>query len=373
MSAQGLEDFFKTPEAPVVADRKRDFGLAAARLKGWLQSKMPSARVLELGELEYPRGAGTSNETILFTARWQESGREVSRRFVARMHPGDFQLFLDPAFDRQIRLLRLLRDKGWVRVPNVLWDEEDASVLGQPFFIMEHVPGRIPVTFPQYNVSGFLADASVPERERAWLSAMDQFTRVHRIAAAEVDFMLRPEYGATGLEDELNYWFKALDWTGGGNIPPLYVAARQWLSENLPASPPEGLSWGDCRIGNMIFDDRFEVAAVLDWEQASFAGGLQDLGWWLVTDEIFSTGLGVKRLEGLGTRRQTIDLWQERTGQKVRDLPWFEVFAAFKGAILAMRKSRLEHRFVAGSNAGNNVFSRFLAARLDQEPPADMA
>ena len=370
---EGMSHFHATPAAPVLADRGRDFAATGRRLCAWLASRMPGSTGMALADLRYPVGAGTSNETILFKARWQEGARAFEKDFVARLHPGDFQLFLDPAFERQYRLLELIGRRGWVRVPPVRWQEADASILGQPFFLMERIEGRVPVTFPIYNLAGFLADATPREREHAWLSAMEQFTRIHCIPADEVRFMHRAEFGATGFDDEFNYWMRALDWTAGERMPPTYPAAREWLRKNRPAAPPEGLSWGDARIGNMIFDANFEVAAVLDWEQGSLAGGLQDLGWWLLFDVAFSSGVGLKRLEGLGTRQQTIDLWQERTGQRAADLHWYEIFGAFKAATLAMRKARLEGRFTPGNNPGNNLFARILCSRLELPPPADMA
>ena len=52
-----------------------------------------------------------------------------------------------------------------------------------------------------------------------------------------------------------------------------------WLTDNLPNdASPDALSWGDGRIGNMMFRDN-EVVAVLDWEMAAVAPPEVDLGW----------------------------------------------------------------------------------------------
>jgi aminoglycoside phosphotransferase (APT) family kinase protein len=331
----------------VVADRGRDLKATAEHLAAWLSGKIEGAGKVNVSALSYPIGAGHSNETILFNAHWDENGRSKTKGFVVRLHPGDYQLFLDPAFDRQFRLLDLIGRNGWAPVPKVLLQEPDPAVLGRPFFVMEKVTGRVPVSFPVYNISGWLAEAAPRDRERAWLSAMDQFARIHRIPADEVRFMHRPQYGATGFEDEFQYWMHALDWSAGEQTPAVCTAAKEWLTQNKPAAPAEGLSWGDARIGNMIFDDNFQVSAVLDWEQASLAGGLQDLGWWLFFDELYSTGIGVKRLEGLGTRQQTIDLWQELTGQRATDLHWYEAFATFKTKVLSVRGDLLKKKPIA--------------------------
>jgi aminoglycoside phosphotransferase (APT) family kinase protein len=357
----------------VAADRKRDFGATAHALAAWLGKKIAAADQIVVADLKYPVGAGLSNETILFGARWNENGRSNGKSFVARLHPGEFQMFLEPAFESQFRLLELIGRDAWLRVPKMCWQESDPSILGQPFFVMDQVSGRVPVSFPAYNVSGWLADAAPRDRERAWLSAMDQFARIHRVPTEEVRFMHRPQYGSTGFEDEFQYWMRSSEWAAAGKMPPAIAAAAQWLQQNRPAAPIDGLSWGDARIGNMIFDDDFQVAAVLDWEQASLAGGLQDLGWWLLFDDLYSTGIGVKRLDGLGTRQQTIDLWQELTGRRADDLRWYEAYAAFKTAVLGMRKHRLEKKCTPANNAGNNVATRWLGDFLGLPAPADMA
>jgi aminoglycoside phosphotransferase (APT) family kinase protein len=268
-------------------------------------------------------------------------------------------MFLDPAFERQFRLLQLIARNGWVRVPRAMWQEEDSNILGRPFFIMERIVGRVPVSFPNYNTSGWLVDASPRERERAWLSAMDQFAAIHRIPTKEVGFLLRPEYGATGPEDEFQYWLRTLDWVTGERTPAILTQTAEWLARHKPAQPLEGLSWGDARIGNMMFDADFQVAAVLDWEQASLAGGLQDLAWWLLLDDVASVHRGTKRLEGLGNRQQTIDLWRELTGLGIDDLDWYEAFAMFKLLILSIRGDHLR-----GKPTSDNFLAPLLGERL---------
>ena len=46
-------------------------------------------------------------------------------------------------------------------------------------------------------------------------------------------------------------------------------------------------------------------------------------------------------LEGMGTREETIALWQEITGIAVDDLDWYLDFTAFKTGCLSVSTSRL--------------------------------
>ena len=51
---------------------------------------------------------------------------------------------------------------------------------------------------------------------------------------------------------------------------PIIDRSFEWLEEHWPADPgPDVLSWGDARIGNIIYDE-FTPVAVLDWEMAGF-------------------------------------------------------------------------------------------------------
>jgi aminoglycoside phosphotransferase (APT) family kinase protein len=166
---------------------------------------------------------------------------------------------------------------------------------------------------------------------------------------------------------------QSLTWSAkGGEVPPLCVSALEWLEAHKPKAPVDGLMWGDARIGNMMFDENFDVAAVFDWEDACLGGNMHDLGWWLLLDELASSALGIKRLEGLGTAKETVDLWQELTGQRAIDLEWYQAFAGFRCAVVSIKTYRVRNHFVPGNNTGNNLATRWLARFLDQAPPADM-
>jgi aminoglycoside phosphotransferase (APT) family kinase protein len=77
--------------------------------------------------------------------------------------------------------------------------------------------------------------------------------------------------------------------------------------------------------------------AALDWEGATYAGPLVDLGWWLLFDAMHAEDYGVARLAGLSSREETIRHWEERTGRVAADLGWYEILA---GVCLAIRRER---------------------------------
>ncbi|OHV21348.1 hypothetical protein BBK14_26850 [Parafrankia soli] len=80
-----------------------------------------------------PVGAGASNETILFEARYSAAGLEQVADLVLRVSPApEYRMFLDPEFEMQYELLSILHRLGSVKVPEMLWFEADPVVLGRP-------------------------------------------------------------------------------------------------------------------------------------------------------------------------------------------------------------------------------------------------
>jgi len=235
--------------------------------------------------------------------------------------------FVDTDFREQYDLLDLLHGERLVKVSEMHWYEPDESVLGQPFFVMSRLAGRVPVSFPPYNRSGWLFDANPAQRRALWRSAVEELARIHSVPVDLVRFLDKPHLGASGLEQQLTYWERSISWSTGDANPDVLVETGEWLRANLPAQRSDGLSWGDARIGNMAFGDDFRLVGVMDWEQASLAGGLHDLGWWVFFDDYHSTDQGLTRLDGLGTRAETIELWEDLTGNRADDLQWHEVFA----------------------------------------------
>lgn len=352
-----------------IIDRRRDLSKVRSTLEPWLSDRLGGAAV-EVGDFSYPRGAGVSNETILFVASWAHDGESHSRPLVLRMEPHEKPLFLEPVFEEQFRLLQVLRDEDGIRVPEPLWFEADARLLGQRFFIMDRVQGRVPVTIPSFNVVGWLADSPPPQRRNLWNDAMDQLCRIHRVDPVKVGFLNMPQWGGTPLEQQLSLWERSLWWATDDSPPAELLRIMDWLEAEVPASAEPGLSWGDARIGNMLFDDECNVTAVLDWEQASLGGPMLDLGWWLFYDDYTSTCQGTERLLGLGSRTQTVEFWEASTGLQAHDLHWYEIFAGYKLALLTCRLQHLGHGVQGRPLVEANAALTRTIELLDDQRPA---
>ena len=289
---------------------------------------------------------------------------------VARLEASQ-PLFTGIGLADHVAMATLLADQPGVPGPHVVGLEMDPSVLGVRFFVMEYVPGLIPSDRPHWSQSGWLADATSAQRHRLWESAVTVMARIHQVDPGRASFLQRPDDGPSGLEQAVAHWSRYFVWAAGGRSHPVMDAGREWLEAHLPSVPVTGLAWGDSRIPNMIFRD-FRCVAVLDWDMVSLAGAESDLGWWIIQDHG-----APRRLAGIGTPRETVDLWEEASGHRANDLHFSLVFNAFRLGAIRMRLARqlaAEDRLpsaMAGLET-NNVAIQQLALLLDLEPPGPL-
>lgn len=320
---------------------------ARAALTTWLGAKMPDTDGIEVTDVTVPASSGLSNETVLFTARSTRDGRAGEQRYVARVQPAGPAVH--PTYDLAVeaRLLRTLHAEGSVPVPRVHWYEPDPRVLGSPFTVMAHIDGRVPSDDPPYSVAGWLLDLSDDQRRTLSANALAALAAIHRIdwRGHDLGFLDRPRHGATGLDQQLGYIRHAYEWTTGGRESERNAtveSAFDWIDANRPtADQPISLTWGDARIGNMIFADDLTVAAVLDWELAALASPEMDLGWWLFLQRHHTQGIGAPLPAGLLDRDQLATQYAQLTGHTPRHLDFYEVFATLRGAIQMQRVGAL--------------------------------
>jgi aminoglycoside phosphotransferase (APT) family kinase protein len=258
-----------------------------------------------------------------------------------------------------------------IQVPEVLGFEHDRSLLGERFFVMERLYGRVPGDTPPFHTEGWVHDLPAEQRHRLWRNGVEVMARLHQVDVDRFPFLQHPERGRSGLEQDMAYWFDYGRWAAAGDELPVIVAAEKWLRENLPANPDTGLAWGDSRVGNLMYGDDGEVVAVFDWDMVSLAGAESDLAWWTIMDLFYTTAVGVPRLEGFQNTAAMIELWEELSGRKARNMWFHHVYAAYRMAVILNRLGKL----LGGSGAvppdvadvmiNHNGGVQFLATQLD--------
>lgn len=331
-------------------------GEVARLLQPWLDRRQPGARITAV---EVPK-LGASSETYLLDV---ETGGGA-RHWVLRVEASGNQIYQDPSVARQYRMMEELGRTGAVPVPALPALEEDAAVLGQPFFLMERVAGR--GLGNDYHVAGFLQDLPVADRRAAWTNAVKAMAELHAEPPERFGF-LGWSGGGDAIGQELARWDAYRTWIGLG-ASAVIDKARGWLEAHRPPPQAPALAWGDARIDNLIFAGT-EVVAVLDFETASLGGAESDLGWWIFFDRLMTEGAGLPWLDGLGRPDELIAVWERFAGRKAAGMDWHCLHAAWRFALIMGRAQALAKgtlRDPACWSAEGNLATGLLARMLDE-------
>ena len=354
---------------------QRDLESDRRRLTDWLAARLPDARGLRVSELVAPQSSGFSNDTLLFELELDEEGRKRVEPLVVRIQPTGYQVFPEYDLSLQYRTMEALANTD-VPVPRMFWLEEDPAILGASFYVMGQVRGRVPSDNPPYHAGGWMLEATPEERAAIWWGGIQCMARIHRLDWKALGFgaLARPELGETPLEQQLAYYAKYLEWAARGRRHPTAEAAFEWLQAHRPVDEPVVLSWGDARIGNIIFDGT-RPAAVLDWEMVGLGSPEQDLAWQIFLDRHHSEGIETPRLPGFPDYEETVARYEAWSGHRVRHLHFYQVFAGFRFAVIMMRLAQqMVHYGVMDEPTGrafelDNTVTRLLAKILELPPP----
>lgn len=312
------------------------------KLEQWFTQHVAGGAAVSITDLKIPEATGMSNVTLLFDARWQADGGEHEIPCVGRLQP-EIAKPVFPEYDLalQYRVMDTLGKQTPVKAPPLLGLEMDPAVLGNPFYIMKRIEGRIPGDMPPYTMGGWMMEEIGPEQRRSlWEVGIKAMAQVHQqdYKALGFDFLERPELGQTALAQQLSYWEHYMEWGLEGIPCPAAADALAWLRANQPANEPTRLCWGDARMGNLIFSqDCRGVNAVLDWEMVTIGNPLQDLVWWNYLDRFFSEGLNCPRLEGIPDYAESVALWERETGLSGEHYHYYEVYAALRYGVILSR------------------------------------
>ena len=346
-----------------------------AVLADWLAERIAGASGVRIGELRAPSANGFSNVTALFEASWRSQGAEKRRKLVARIEPTGEALF--PTYDvgRQFDVMKALESSA-VPVPKALWMERDATILGSPFLVMEYIEGHVPSDDPSFAASGWVLSLTPQQRHELCDNAITALVQVHQVdwRGRGLDWLHRPGEG-TSAERELAYYEHFYRWAAEGLRVPTIEAGLAWARERIAAEDELVLSWGDSRIGNMIFGEDLRVLAVIDWEGASLATREKDLGHWLQLTHVYTEQFGLALPEGFPDRTALLRRYEELSNRPLGDVRFYEVMSGIHSSIQAMRALTLMGRASGrGRNDAaivNNPFTRGLARLIGIEMAAE--
>jgi aminoglycoside phosphotransferase (APT) family kinase protein len=330
------------PEIPRPSVSHRDPHELSARLREWLSARVRAE--VTVTDLQIPESNGMSSETALLDATWDG----VTTQLVAKIAPTPQAVPVFPRYDmgQQFATMKAVRENSAVPVPQVLWLEDTGQVLGEPFFVMQRVTGDVPPDVMPYNFGSWLTEASEGDLRRLQDSSVQVLAGLHAIHTPESRFGF---LGPGGLSAHVAAQRKFYDWVcGDGLRSPLIEKGFAWLLNHWPASESETvLSWGDARIGNIMYQD-FTPVAVLDWEMAALAPREVDLGWFIYLHRFFEDIAGTFSLDGMPAFLRRGDItatYQKLTGYPPRDMDFYTTYAALRHAIIMFRIQRRAIQF----------------------------
>jgi aminoglycoside phosphotransferase (APT) family kinase protein len=275
--------------------------------------------------------SGYSNLTYLLRV----GGREL----VLRRPPFGARIATAHDMGREYRILTRLAPV-YAKVPRPILYEEESTVLGAPFYLMERVTGVILRRSVPAGLA--LGPEAMRRLSRALLEGLADLHAVDVSAAGLADLGHPEGYVLRQVRGWSERYLKART----DEVPSLERVAA-WLPEQRPPDGPPALIHNDYKYDNVVLDpdDLARIVAVLDWEMATIGDPLMDLGttlaYWADADDPeawrrASLSDLTLRPGSLG-RAELLELYARRTGRDVRFPVFYYTYGLFKVAVIAQQ------------------------------------
>ena len=307
-------------------------GLDLPQFAAWFDSACP-------GEIGGPlRGqliaGGRSNLTYEVT--------DGTKSWVVRRPPLGHVLATAHDMRREYQVITALRDTD-VPVPPAYALCSDADVLGAPFYVMAKVDGIAYRTAEQIAPLGPARVQAIAER------MIDTLALLHAVDPGAVGL---GEFGRPEgfLARQVRRWKKQLD---ASRSRP--VAGIDELHALLAADPPDGgdatIVHGDYRLDNILVDANDQLAAIVDWEMATLADPLTDVGLLIVYQRMdrLDEGPMASDAPGYPSEAEILARYAERSGRDLSGLGFYIALASFKLAVIL---EGIHFRYVHGQTVG---------------------
>ena len=307
---------------------------------------------------QYPGGA--SNLTYLL--------RYPDRELILRRPPVGRKAASAHDMKREFRVQRQLRPV-FPYVANVLALCEDEAVLGSDFYVMERLKG---IVLRRDLPAGM---ALPPERARALaLGAIDRLIELHQVdpEAAGLGDLGK---GAGYVERQVRGWSERFRAARTDNVPA-FTEVMDWLADNMPGDARICIIHNDYRFDNLVLDpETLAVVGILDWEMSTLGDPLMDLAgtltYWIQADDDDMALLSRKtatHLPGMPTRKEIVDYYCDQTGLRIADWRFYEVFGAFRLAVIMQQIYYRYHHGQTHNPAFKELwrFSGYLESRCRQ-------
>jgi aminoglycoside phosphotransferase (APT) family kinase protein len=234
--------------------------------------------------------------------------------------------------------------------PRALLLCEDPQVIGSTFYVMERRRGSVIRTEEPAAVR---QDPDL--RGRISAAVIDTLADLHAVDVAQggLGHLGKP---AGFVERQVRGWTDRWTRAKTSDVPEMDAVA-QWLADTRPPDPERPtIVHGDFKLDNVMLgaEDLGRVVAVFDWEMSALGDPLVDVGillaYWAPTmppgqRDALTT---VTSAPGWFTRDEMVDRYAARSGRDVSRLRFYEIFAAFKIAVVIQQ---IYFRYVRGQTS----------------------
>ena len=298
----------------------------AASLDRYLKGHLDGYRGgLELRQFD----SGHSNPTFFVSAEMAGGKR---RDFVLRKKPPGKLVASAHQVDREFRVISALAATDVPVAPAHLLCTDD-SVIGQMFYLMDAVEGRI-------LVDPAMPDQTPAERAAIFSSMNDVLARLHKVDFAKVGL---GDYGRTGqyVARQVSRWSRQYAELKTEDIPAMDRISA-WLPENIPDDgDPTTIVHGDYRLGNLVVHPTEpRIVAVLDWELSTLGHPLCDIAYNCLGYHLDEPPHGYATVDfrklGLPTENDYVAAYCRRVGRtSIAHWNFYLAFSLFRLAAIA--------------------------------------
>jgi aminoglycoside phosphotransferase (APT) family kinase protein len=281
------------------------------------------------GEAEISQFAG-GNSNLTYRMKY------ANEDLVVRRPPFGTKAKTAHSMIREYRIMKGLKPV-YPSLPDTLYYSDDESIIGSEFFVMRKVDGvliktRIPADW------NFTVEDTRRFCTRFW-EKLIELHQVDYLKAGLGDFGKPEGY----VERQVLGWNRRFERVITPDVEH-FSDVRDWLVAGMPAdSTRQSILHGDYRIDNVILDkhDPCKILAVLDWEICALGDPLMDLGnslaYWIQDDdpaELKHLVTQPSNAPGMLTRREILDLYQERTGIDTSGFTFYQVYGYWRLAVI---------------------------------------
>ncbi|MBV8950339.1 MAG: phosphotransferase family protein, partial [Actinobacteria bacterium] len=236
---------------------------------------------------------------------------------------------------REHRVQAALAGSG-IPVARMVASEDDPTVLGAPFYVMEMLDGVV------YSDADAVRHLDIAEARDATWELIDTLARLHAVDPQQVGLgdLGRPD-GFTARQ--VRRWQRQWGAAKQRELPAIdEVAAR--LERAVPVDDGPAIVHGDYSFNNTMWhrDQPARMQAVLDWEMATLGDALTDVGmlatyWGPVGELLWRNRVAQphRANPGFPDVDAVLERYARTSGRDLEAIDFYRVLATFKLAVIS--------------------------------------